>query len=198
MYEIIIDGDNISMERYFTDIQKSVQSITKDNDVHTTVICQSNLTFKYVSQRSIEFSLHCCKTKNKNSTDANVLFLTGKHVAQGHNVIIVSNDKIYSEIADNMNVTIIGYTPPQSEYSSNKLRKKTIIQTLKNLKNVHGDAYDVTIDDLQYYFPKYSRHEVRKYIESLRLHGVIINASDVVYMNDALRGVNDNRLNLSD
>ena len=198
IYQIIIDGDNISLERYFTDIQNNINSITKTGDVHTTVICQSNLTFKYVSQRSIELSLHCCKTQNKNATDANILFHTGRYVAQGHHVIIVSNDKIYCEIADNTNVTIIGYTPPQSEYSCNKLRKKTIIQTLSKLKHIHGDSYDVTLDDLQYYFPKYSRLEVRKYIESLRLHGIIINASDVVYINEALRGVNDNRLSLSD
>ena len=182
-YQIIIDGDNISLERYFIDIQSNINSITKTETVHTTVICQSNLTFKYVSQRSIELSLHCCKTQNKNATDANILFHTGRYVAQGHHVIIVSNDKIYSEIADNANVTIIGYTPPQSEYSTNKLRKKTIIQTLKNLKHIHGDSYDVTLDDLQYHFPKYSRVEVRKYIESLRVHGIIINASDIVYIN---------------
>ena len=191
-YKIIIDGDNISLERYFTDVQHSIHSITKNEDVHTTVICQSNLTFKYVSQRSIELSLHCCKTQNKNATDANILFHTGRYVALGHHVIIVSNDKIYSEIADNTNVTIIGYNPPQTEHSSNRLRKKTIIQTIQKLKQVHGESYDVTLDDLQDFFPKYTRHEVRKYIESLRLHGIVINASDIVYINDALRGVNMN------
>ena len=197
-YQIIIDGDNISLERYFSDIQSNINSITKTDNVHTTVICQSNLTFKYVSQRSIELSLHCCKTQNKNATDANILFYTGRYVEQGHHVIIVSNDKIYSEIADNTNVTIVGYTPPQSEYSSNKLRKKTITQIIKQLRHIHGDSYDVTLDDLQTYFPKYSRLEIRKYIESLRLHGIIINASDVVYINDALRGVNNNGLRLSE
>ena len=188
-YQIIIDGDNISLERYFSDIQSNIYFITKSEAVHTTVICQSNLTFKYVSQRSIELSLHCCKTQNKNATDANILFHTGRHVANGDHVIIVSNDKIYSEIADNNNVTIIGYTPPQCEFSTNKLRKKTIIQTISKMKSVKGGSYDVTLDDLQYHFPKYSRLEVRKYIESLRLHGVIINASDIVYINDALRTV---------
>jgi len=193
MYKIIIDGDNISMERYFTDIQDSVQSITKDSSVHTTVICQSNLTFKYVSQRSIELSLHCCKTQNKNATDANVLFLTGKYVAMGNHVIIVSNDKIYSEIADNNNVTIIGYTPPQCEYSNNKLRKRAIIQTINKFKHIHGESYDVSLDDIQFRFPKYNRLEVRKYIESLNCHGIIINASDIVYINDALRIMNNVR-----
>jgi hypothetical protein len=203
-YQIIIDGDNISLERYFADIQENIHSITKNNETHTTVICQSNLTFKYVSQRSIELSLHCCKTQNKNATDANILFHTGRYVATGDHVIIVSNDKIYTEISDNLNVTIIGYTPPQSENSVNKLRKKTIIQTLQKLKHHHGESYDVTLDDLQFYFPKYSRLEVRKYIESLRLHGIIINASDVVYTNYALGTVRRNftdgksRLCLSD
>lgn len=198
MYEIIIDGDNISMERYFTDIQNSVQSITKEYSVHTTVICQSNLTFKYVSQRSIELSLHCCKTQNKNATDANVLFLTGKYVAMGNHVIIVSNDKIYSEIADNNNVTIIGYTPPQGEYSNNKLRKRAIIQTINKFKHIHGDSYDVSLDDIQFHFPKYNRLEVRKYIESLNHHGIIINASDIVYINDALRIIKNDGASLSD
>ena len=201
-YHIIIDGDNISLERYFTDILNNVSSITKEEPTHTTVICQSNLTFKYVSQRSIELSLHCCKTQNKNATDANILFHTGKFVAQGQHVIIVSNDKIYTEIADNNNVTIIGYVPPQCEYSTNKLRKKTVIQTIKKMKHNHGESYDVTLDDLQFHFPKYSRLEVRKYIESLRLHGIIINASDIVYINDALRSVSStvhfDRLSLSD
>jgi len=191
-YHIILDGDNISLECYFTNILSNITSITKDSDTHTTVICQSNLTFKYVSQRSIELSLHCCKTQNKNATDANILFHAGKCVSDGNHVIIVSNDKIYSEISDNTNVTIIGYTPPQSEYSTNKLRKKTIIQSLYILKQVHGESYDVTLDDLQYHFPKFSRLEVRKYIESLRPHGIIINASDVVYINDALSMVNRN------
>jgi hypothetical protein len=183
-YHIIIDGDNISLERYFTDIISNITSITKDAHTHTTVICQSNLTFKYVSQRSIELSLQCCKTQNKNATDANILFHTGRCVAEGNHVIIVSNDKIYSEISDNTNITIIGYSPPHSEYSTNKLRKKTIIQTLNKLKDMHGESHDVTLDDLQCYFPKYSRLEVRKYIESLRSHGIIINASDVVYINN--------------
>lgn len=191
-YQIIIDGDNISLERYFSDIQSNINSIIKEFPFHTTVICQSNLTFKYVSQRSIELSLHCCKTQNKNATDANILFHAGKHVADGYHVIIVSNDKIYSEIADDKNVTIIGFTPPQTEHCDNKLRKKTVIQAINKMKHMHGASYDVTIDDIQFYFPKYSRLEVRKYIESLRLHGIIINASDIVYINDALRCVKQN------
>jgi hypothetical protein len=195
-YHVIIDGDNISLERYFTDILTNVNSITKNNSIHTTVICQSNLTFKYVSQRSIELSLHCCKTQNKNATDANILFHAGLYVAQGNHVIIVSNDKIYSEIADNLNVTIIGYTPPQSEYSEKKLRKKAILQVLSKLKYHYGESHDVTLDDIQFYFPKYSRLEVRKYIESLKLHGIIINASDVVYVNDALNTTFRNRLSI--
>jgi predicted methyltransferase len=192
-YQVIIDGDNISIERYFTDILCNVQSIVKQSPLHTTIVCQSNLTFKYVSQRSIELSLRCCKTQNKNATDANILFLSGLYVAQGFDVIIVSNDKIYSEIEDNNNVTIVGYNPPQNEYTSNKLRKKTILQVLKQIKHNQGESYDVTLDDLQYYFPKYSRLEVRKYIESLKLHGIIINASDVVYINNALSTVMNKR-----
>lgn len=195
-YNVIIDGDNISLERYFTDILSNVNSITKNNRTHTTVICQSNLTFKYVSQRSIELSLHCCKTQNKNATDANILFHAGLCVAEGNHVIIVSNDKIYCEIADNVNVTIIGYTPPHSEHTVNKLRKKTILQVLSKLKHHHGESYDVTLDEIQFYFPKYNRLEVRKYIESLKLHGIIINASDVVYVNDALNTTFRNRLSI--
>ena len=79
-YHIIIDGDNISIERYFTDIQENIKSITKDAQTHTTVICQSNLTFKYVANRCMELSIHCCKTQNKNATDANILFHAGRHV----------------------------------------------------------------------------------------------------------------------
>lgn len=188
-YQIIIDGDNISIERYFTDILHSINSIVKEAPAHTTIICQSNLTFKYVSQRSIDLSLRCCKTQNKNATDANILFYAGMYIAQGYDVIIVSNDKIYREIEDNRNITIIGYTPPQSEYSLNKLRKKTILQVLQQIKHQHNNSYDVTIDDMQYYFPKYSRLEIRKYIESLRPHGIIINASGVVYVNNALNTV---------
>tara|TARA_B110000977_G_scaffold84695_1_gene113087 strand:+ start:3043 stop:3633 length:591 start_codon:yes stop_codon:yes gene_type:complete len=188
-YQVIIDGDNISLERYFQDILSKIKSITKDVFTHTTVICQSNLTFKYVSQRSIALSLHCCKTQNKNATDANILFHTGRFVNQGDHVVIVSNDKIYCEIEDNINVTIVGFTPPQCEYSTNRLRKKTIVQSLHKLKRVNGESYDVTLDDLEQFFPKYGRLEIRKYIESLRLHGIIVNASDVVYINDALRTV---------
>lgn len=180
MYEIIIDGDNISLEQYFKNIQEQIDEVTKDNKTHITVICQSNLSFKYISKRSIDLSIYCCKSQNKNATDANIIFLAGQRVAQGFEVIIVSNDKIYNEIADNSNISIVGYTPPESEYSKNKLKKKTILQVMQALKNLHDDSYKITLDDLQICFPKHKKLELRKYIESLNVHGIIIDVHDVV------------------
>ena len=183
MYQVLIDGDNVSIEKYFEHVIDNIRSITKEEKCDTTILCQSNLFFRFCSNRSFDVSIKCCKTQNKNATDANILFLAGKYIAQGFNIIIVSNDKIYSEISDNNNVIIIGYNPPETPYSFNKLRKKTIVRFIKQLKESHPPNYDVTLDDLHYFFPKISLFELRKYIASLSAHGIILNNTDNIYLN---------------
>ena len=102
MYQVLIDGDNISIEKYFEHVFDNIKKITNGEDYNTTILCQSNIFFRFCSNRNFDVSIRCCKTQNKNATDANILFLTGKYIAQSYNVIIVSNDKIYSEISDNI------------------------------------------------------------------------------------------------
>lgn len=184
MYQVLIDGDNISFEKYFENILKIIKTITHHNEFKTTIISQSNLVFKFSSQRQIHnLSIICCNTKNKNATDANILFQAGISIALGHEVIIISNDKIYLEITENNSkVTVFGYTPPTNEYSQNKLRKKTILKYINHLKSINPQSYDVTLDDLHTFFPKTSMFELRCYINSLEPHGFKINSSDHVYI----------------
>lgn len=101
MWEIFLDGDNIPIDHYYRDIEQKIKNIINPISVDTivpNVYNQSNMVFKYTSTRDVKMRICCCKTTNKNATDAQILFNTGRAIAEGKRVIIVSNDKIFTEI----------------------------------------------------------------------------------------------------
>ena len=166
MYHIYIDGDNISLEKYLENIHLNIKPIIQDTEFKTFLVCQSNIIFKYKSNRHLEFSVLCCETKNKDATDAKIIFNAGKSVASGHKVIIVSNDRIYEEIKCD-EVIIVNYVIP-AEPKFARLKKRRLINAIHELNEMHKDdpSYDIYLEDIQSYFPSYEILQIRRFIES--------------------------------
>jgi hypothetical protein len=181
MFDVFIDGDNISLERYFNSITQKVKSIVHSDSYKITLVCQSNILFKYFSNRNIDISIICCDTTNKNATDAKIIFQAGKSISQNRKVIIVSNDKIYLEIVDNETSFVINYDPVSIPKES-RLKKKVIIRAIKQLqeKNKEDPSYDIYLSDLQNFFPSYQLLDLRRYIASLT--EVNISSGETVYL----------------
>jgi len=179
MYYIYIDGDNICLERYIADIHKQILNITGSDEFEINVICQSNILFKYTSERNFDLRLKCCKTKNKNATDARIIFHAGVHRAKNEKVIIVSNDKIYEEITEQHWIIVIGF-PLSSSPKIVKLKKRNVINAIERIRSEKGTCFDITVSDLQDYFPTFSLLDIRRYIESLQ--GVHISAAEAIYV----------------
>lgn len=179
MWDIYIDGDNIPIDHYFNDIRDRVKSIIHPvniNDIAPIVYSQSNVVFKYTSARETNIRLCCCKTTNKNATDAQILFNTGKSTEKGNRVIIVSNDKIFQEIENQDNVIVVTHNFAKDK--TVKLRRNNVIKAINDIKG--GDeSKDVYVCDLADYFPNHSVTKIREYIDSLV--DVRINRSDCVY-----------------
>lgn len=179
MYHILIDGDNISIESYLTKICSNIESIVKENPSQTTIVCQSTLVIKYASQRMMNMNVHCCSSKNKNATDATILYLAGKITNQGSQVIIVSNDKIFLEISETFGITLLGYINT-NKVNEVRLKKKNIVKVINKIRNEAPSNHDIFVSDLIEYFPSYDLLKIRKYIENLP--EIVINSHDVVYI----------------
>lgn len=167
MWDIYIDGDNIPVDHYFNDIKDRVQSIIHPQDIDEIspiVYSQSNIVFKYTSSRITNIRVCCCKTTNKNATDAQILYHAGMSIANGRRVIIVSNDKIFKEIENNNNVIVV--THDFAKDKTVKLRRINIIKAINDIKG--GDmSKDVFVCDLVEYFPNHSLTKIRDYIETI-------------------------------
>lgn len=177
-YNIYIDGDNICLENYFNKVHPQIEQICNSNPYDITVICQSNIIFKFKEARTFEVKMICCKTKNKNATDARIIYNAGISVSKGNNVVIVSNDKIFEEIADDK-ITLITYYPFPNQPII-KLRKRNVVSAINTIKKKYGPSYDVILSDLQEFFPTYKLIDIRIYIE--KLVSVYISSSDCVYI----------------
>lgn len=179
MWDIYIDGDNIPIDHYFNEIKDRVQSIIHPCDINQIapiVYSQSNVIFKYTSARETNIRLCCCKTTNKNATDAQILYQTGVSTQKGNRVIIISNDKIFQEIENQDNVILVTHTFAKGK--QNKLRKSNIVKAINEIKN--GDtSKDVYICDLADHFPNHSVTKIREYIETI--DDIRVNKSDCVY-----------------
>lgn len=182
MWEIFLDGDNIPVDHYLDEVKSKLTHVLHPCDVNSivpTVFSQSNMVLKYTSQRMTQMKICCCKTTNKNATDAQILFHTGKAVANGYKVVIVSNDKIFKEIENSEQIFVIGNLNDNSTTKKVRLRKKTVVQAVNEIKN-GDDSVDVYLEDIIRYFPNHSLNKVRDFIQSL--HDVKINASECVYI----------------
>jgi hypothetical protein len=96
-YKVIIDADNITLEKYFLIVEPILKK-QYPNHERPLLICQSNIIIKYKRGHNFNMDYMCSQTKQKNAADARIIFETGKMVANGDIVIIVSNDNIYKEV----------------------------------------------------------------------------------------------------
>ena len=98
---VIIDGDNVSLQFFAKNIHKEILTKYKFADnIEISFVIQATNILKYISGFTCKICVICSKSARKNSTDARILFLAGKSITCNYHVIIVSQDKIYQEIAD--------------------------------------------------------------------------------------------------
>lgn len=164
MIHIIIDGDNIPVDKYLDYIFPKLQ--LKGKPYYTTVIVQGDLKFKYSSYTKITLNVQFCKTKNKNATDSRILFEAGKSSERQEEIIIVSNDKIFDELNQEENIQVVGYNKSVVK-KGYKLKKKNIIACLQesmNNKEAHADIY---LMDFQFkYFTHVPKLTLIEYINT--------------------------------
>jgi len=152
---VLLDSDNIQFEVFVNDIKPQIEyKYGKQLIIH--LYCQTNLTFRYETMRRLTLSIICSKTRNKNSTDAQIIFQAGKIIGESETniVIIVSNDNIFNEIASDK-VVIMGNNPNCKKL---KLNKTNILNVFTELSKdcKFNKSKDIYIDELLPYFSKYS------------------------------------------
>jgi hypothetical protein len=174
-WNIFVDGDNVPMQRYIDRIHDDLKLFIGNVEVQPIVYCQSNLVFKYRPDVDFKVTLRCCKTRNKNATDARILMDAGCAIQRGERVVIVSNDNIFKEI-ESEDVIIVQFSFPKQS----KLQKKAILRIIKEFKESREPHEDIYISDLLEYFPVYKMERIRKYIENTPELG--INQNDGIYL----------------
>lgn len=97
MYNVIIDGDNVPLEKYHNIVEPELKAAYESLST-PLLICQSNIIVKYKHGKQFDIHFICSQTNKKNSADARIIFEAGRMYERGEKVIIVSNDNIYKEI----------------------------------------------------------------------------------------------------
>jgi len=177
-WQILLDADNVPLDQYILNVKPIVAEIVGTEIIDSlvpTVYTQSHVIFKYSSQREETINVRCCKTLNRNATDANILFEAGKSRAEGRKVVIVSNDKIFKEIEDGDGIQVV--TVHFDKVKKPKLRRKTILKLMQQLRV--SPAHDVFLSDLLQFFPHLSLFDLRAYLANI--HDIRVNANDSVY-----------------
>ena len=174
-YQVFIDGDNIPIETYFSSVKSRIDEFI-GYEAEPIVYCQSNLIFKFHSNRQLNFTLRCCKTSNKNATDARIVLEVGKTIANNQKAIIISNDKIFQEIEDNKNIFV--FTTIQYENKSEQLTKKNLFRVFRYLYQTNHNN-DVYLSDFLTYFPNKNIHDLREFISFIPQ--LSISKNDSVY-----------------
>ena len=175
---VYIDGDNICMNKYIDEMLPTVKNIIGDSKFETTVICQSNIIFKYNKSLELSLNFKCCRTKNKNATDCRIIYYCGMHSLKQEKVIIISNDRIYEEIEES-HIIVLKF-PILRKENVVKFSKRNMISAIEKIKMEQPASYDITLSDIQPYFPTHTLLDIRRYIESL--HCVHISGADAVYV----------------
>jgi hypothetical protein len=176
---VLLDADNILLEVFINDIKPQIEY--KYGKIYNIYLyCQSNLVFKYETMRKIDLSINCSKTRNKNSTDAQILFQAG--VINGKfpddQIIIVSNDQIYNEIISE-NIVLMGNNKNGKKLKLNKTNILTVFGIFsKDLKI--NRSKDIYIHDFLEYFSKYSLIDIENLIK--QIPELCISKSNCVYM----------------
>ena len=178
MLHVLVDGDNIHVETFMSHVKEHIDN-RFGTDYKPIVFCQTNVIFKYKQSRSVDLTIKCCNTKNKNASDAEIVFHAGKLSVDPNNVIvIVSNDKIFEEVADNKQIHLVKHVAQSKKL---KLKKSNILQVFKELHEDRTDeSDDIYVSDVQEYFPSYSVSAIHEYI-CQQVHDLVVSCNDVVY-----------------
>ena len=165
MLHVLVDGDNIQIEQFVEHVKDEINS-QFGYDYVPTIYCQSNLIVKFKSSRYTEFRFKCSRTQNKNATDAQILFDAGYILAQpgDDTIVIVSNDKIFDEIADNKNIFKMGYVGATVK---RRMKPQNIINVLEMLQHEREDqSNDIYLEDLFDHFRAKSLTMFKEYINN--------------------------------
>ena len=175
---VLIDGDNIHMDAFLTHVQDRIDSRFGMNYA-PVLFCQSNVLIKYKQHRSASLQVCCSNTTNKNASDARIILETGKLIATNDTnvVVIVSNDRIFEEIADGQRIHVMGYT---NATKSRKLKPNNVVEVLRMLHISKLPSDDIYIDDLMEYFSGHNKSEVKAFIAA-NVSSVRVSNNDSVY-----------------
>ena len=160
---VLLDGDNILLDVFIKYVKPKIDYIYGTN-YNVSLYCQTNLTFRYESLRSIKLSLRCTRTRTKNATDAQILFEAGRLIGDSHEnvVIIVSNDKIFNEITIPDKVILMGY---ENNIKRLRLTKENLLKVFKEHIDTRKDkAEDFYLEDYTNSFSKYSISTIKEHI----------------------------------
>ena len=179
MINVLIDGDNIQMESFLKHVKHIIDAKFGDRYV-PTIFCQSNVLIKYKSFRTTQINVQCSTTTNKNASDARIILHTGKLLQQSSEniIIIVSNDKVFEEIVDNVRVHLLGYV---NMHAKKKLKKSNIMSVFQNLIMNKKPHEDIFLEDIKEYFHQ-SLSELRSFILA-NVGELCITPSEVVFLN---------------
>ena len=176
---VMLDADNIQLEVFINEIKPQIE-YNYGKEFKINLYCQTNLVLKYEPMRSLNLSINCSRTKNKNSTDAQILYQTGLIIGEDINnkVLIISNDQIFNEI-NNDNVIIIGNNTHKNKL---KLSKKNLLTVFKELSKdcKFNPSKDIFLDDFLTYFTKNSLSEIEILIN--KISELCISKSNCVYV----------------
>jgi hypothetical protein len=175
---VLLDGDNIQLEVFINDIKPQIE-YKYGKKFKIILYCQSNIIFRYQTLRELTLSISCSKTKNKNSTDAQIIYQAGKIVGENPEniVIIVSNDQIFNEITS-QNVFLIG----NNNCKKLKLNRTNLLHAFEELSkdcktNLSKDIY---LDEFLFYFSKNSITAIETLINT-QIPELCVSKSNCVY-----------------
>lgn len=177
---VLIDGDNIQYETFLTHVKGTIDRQFGQNYV-PTIFCQTNIVIKYRSMKDANIKICCTKTTNKNASDAQIILRVGK-ILGGHDsgtIVIVSNDKIFEEIADGTRVHLVGFVNPTR---CTRLRKNTIKAAFRDLsaQRCH-ESEDIYLTDLYEALNCNSIATLKEYIQRF-VPEMYISANDAIFV----------------
>jgi hypothetical protein len=180
---VLLDGDNILLDVFIKHVKPKLEFMYGTN-YSLSLYCQTNLTFRYESLRSIKLSLSCTRTRTKNATDAQILFEAGKLIGESYDniVIIVSNDKIFNEIVIPNKVILMGY---ENNIKRLRLTKENLLKVFReHVENRKDKSEDFFLEDYTNLFSKYSISTIKEHIQLYVPELSISNTNCIYYTAD--------------
>ena len=186
MVHVLIDGDNVPIDSFLNNVQQDLNA-RFGSDYTPTVVCQSNVIMKYTALRCTQLKVRCTKTRNKNASDARIIFEVGKLLITDTNsvIVVISNDRIFEEIVDNVRVFQIGFVYPLKR---KKLTRENVINTMKEMCNAKDTlSEDVYLEDLAARFKVHSISSFQEYLLQSVKEIQIASNDSVFFTNDPFR-----------